>query len=189
LIDKNPWDSIKYKKVKAKTKRAFFKEEIALILKTAKTEKYRNLIKFCILTGCRRSEAVHVKWTDINNINKTLHIKGTKNTKSNRLLPIHKELEEFLNSLKDNNKEVLFDYKPNTVSQKFTIIKNKLNLKDVTFHSTRYTFASFCYMNDIPIKVLQEWMGHETVTITMDLYTQLSKQFKKQQVHKISFKL
>ena len=41
-------------------------------------------------------------------------------------------------------------------------------------HAIRHTFCSRCYEKGIDAKVTQKWMGHSSITITLDYYTHLS---------------
>ena len=41
-------------------------------------------------------------------------------------------------------------------------------------HAIRHTFCSRCYEKGIDVKVTQKWMGHSSITITLDYYTHLS---------------
>ena len=41
-------------------------------------------------------------------------------------------------------------------------------------HAIRHTFCSRCYERGIDAKITQRWMGHSSITITLDYYTHLS---------------
>ena len=47
-------------------------------------------------------------------------------------------------------------------------------IKPVLPHSLRHTFATRCLEAGIPAKVVQEWLGHASIKMTMDLYTHVS---------------
>jgi integrase len=50
--------------------------------------------------------------------------------------------------------------------------------KGVTFHTLRYTYASWLAIRGIPIKTIQELMGRKDIRMTMR-YAHLSEQVKK----------
>ena len=41
------------------------------------------------------------------------------------------------------------------------------------FHDLRHSCASLLLANDIPMKAIQEWLGHATFNITANLYSHL----------------
>lgn len=58
-------------------------------------------------------------------------------------------------------------------------------------HCLRHTFATRCFENGIPPKVVQEYLGHTTIQMTMDLYTHVMKETKQEEIKKLDnvFKL
>ncbi|MFG6191317.1 tyrosine-type recombinase/integrase [Nonomuraea sp. JJY05] len=46
-------------------------------------------------------------------------------------------------------------------------------LPDTTFHDLRHTFASTALASGIPISEVSKWLGHESITTTVDLYGHL----------------
>lgn len=58
-------------------------------------------------------------------------------------------------------------------------------------HCFRHTFATRCFENGIPPKVVQEYLGHTTIQMTMDLYTHVMKETKQDEIKKLDnvFKL
>ena len=58
-------------------------------------------------------------------------------------------------------------------------------------HCLRHTFATRCFENGIPPKVVQEFLGHTTIQMTMDLYTHVMKETKQDEIKKLDnvFKL
>lgn len=48
----------------------------------------------------------------------------------------------------------------------------------VRFHDLRHTFASLLLESGESPKVIQELLGHSTITTTMDIYTHISKKGK-----------
>lgn len=46
-------------------------------------------------------------------------------------------------------------------------------MKMLRFHGLHHSCASLLLANDIPMKVIQEWLGHATFNITANLYSHL----------------
>lgn len=55
-----------------------------------------------------------------------------------------------------------------------------------TMHQFRHTFCTMLYEAEVDVKTAQEILGHNSVTVTLDIYTHLSKQRKKINVDKIN---
>ncbi len=62
---------------------------------------------------------------------------------------------------------------PNYVTQHFHYIVTKNGMKHLRFHDLRHSCASLLLANDIPMKAIQEWLGHSNFAITANLYSHL----------------
>ncbi|MHB1664797.1 MAG: tyrosine-type recombinase/integrase [bacterium] len=61
----------------------------------------RDLISFMVYTGCRKGEALNLKWDDVDLQNNVIVIKGTK-TKYDRYIPNHTQLKELLRKIENH---------------------------------------------------------------------------------------
>lgn len=52
-------------------------------------------------------------------------------------------------------------------------------------HTFRHTFATNCLEDDIPLKVVQKYLGHATMKMTADLYVHVSEEFSESQIEKL----
>lgn len=57
--------------------------------------------------------------------------------------------------------------------------------KNFTPHECRHTFATNCIESGIPLKVLQEYLGHATLSMTSDLYSHVQADFKMDEIKKL----
>ena len=55
----------------------------------------------------------------------------------------------------------------------------------VSPHALRHTFATRALENGIPPKVVQEILGHSSITITLDLYTHVLDRTKSEEIMKL----
>lgn len=125
--------------------------------------------------------------------------KGTKNKSSTRTLPLPKFLADYLKKVKRQQKEqkllcgkgysdsgyvcVWADGTPlkvDYISRRFSEIINKYGLEKIRFHDLRHTNATLLLSKGVNIKWISEWLGHSNITTTMDIYSHVTKQMKKE---------
>lgn len=58
-------------------------------------------------------------------------------------------------------------------------------MKHIRPHMFRHTFATRCFENDMPPKTVQHILGHSSINLTMDLYTHMSEDKKKEDMKKL----
>lgn len=73
---------------------------------------------------------------------------------------------------------------PYTASEKFSKIAKKAGFPEFTLHDLRHTHASLMLEAGAPMKVIQERLGHSTITTTMDTYSHLMPNMQKEAVKK-----
>ena len=186
-------------------------DELKEFLATAKKTNYVAYVYFEILgnLGLRKSEALTIKWGDIDFDKRDIHIQRTsadglhhkkimqapKTKKSDRVLP-----------LPDNLYKILQDYKKYAIKDKdisdflFHTIEgrtpypsqaykwqvqienaHKPKLRHITIHGFRHTYATLLLENNPNIKPtdLQAMLGHEKVTTSLNIYTHVTANSKK----------
>ena len=67
--------------------------------------------------------------------------------------------------------------------------ENPVLLPPFSCHSLRHTFATRLCENGVNIKVIQEVLGHSDFTITMDIYTDVTKELKQREFNALNMKL
>lgn len=78
-------------------------------------------------------------------------------------------------------------YDRDYVSKHFHIQLKKLNCVPVIrFHDLRHTHATILLLNDIPVKVVSERLGHASISITLDIYTHVLPNMQKEAAEKIN---
>ena len=149
--------------------------------KLANKELYISVLKLIYLSGLRISEALNLKWSDINHQDNSIYIygKGSKEWK----VYIIKDFLELLKNLGKKNQFVfvLNNKKISTRSvNKFlenchndSIIKDKLST-----HVFRHSFATTMLENNADIRHIQKLLGHSSISTT-EIYTKVAKSMKK----------
>ena len=70
----------------------------------------------------------------------------------------------------------------------FTLImnKNKDTLRKIRFHDLRHSCASLLLAKGIPMKEIQDWLGHSTYSTTANIYAHLEKDTKNKSANVLS---
>nr|DAS19759.1 MAG TPA: Integrase [Caudoviricetes sp.] len=170
---------------------------------------YENtLYKFLLATGCRINEALALSWSDIDldnsvvQITKTLNYKqetnSPKSKASLRDIDIDQATVSMLKQYKrrqvqeawqlGRSETVVFsdfihEYPNNrTLQTRLRTHFKRAKVTNIGFHGFRHTHASLLLNSGIPYKELQHRLGHSTLSMTMDIYSHLSKENAKKAV-------
>ena len=101
-----------------------------------------------------------------------------------KMLLEKKELERHYKKMCGNTYDTEFDgficrdnygkmISPGNVTQHFNYVIKKNGMKHLRFHDLRHSSASLLLANDVPMKTIQEWLGHSNFSITANLYSHL----------------
>ena len=69
--------------------------------------------------------------------------------------------------------------RPDYVTKHFGILLRKNNMRHIRFHDLRHSCASLLLSKGIPMKAIQEWLGHSNFSTTANLYAHLDTNSKK----------
>lgn len=167
-----------------------------------------TLYKFLLATGCRINEALSLSWSDIDldnavvhiskTLNRDLEINSPKSKASYRDIDIDLATIDMLKQYKlrqtkeawkiGKRESVLFsnfihEY-PSSSKLKRRLLTHfkRAGVPNIGFHGFRHTHASLLLNSGIPYKELQHRLGHSTLSMTMDIYSHLSKKNAKKAV-------
>ncbi len=178
-------------------------EEIDLVIggvDLSKTEGQRNKAMMETLYGCglRVSELINLQLTDIYFKEMMVRIIGKGNKE--RLVPISeaalKEIDEYCKGaraslqIKPGYENIVFLNRRGAQLTRvmiFTIIKNAVEMsgikKKVSPHTFRHSFATHLLENGANLRVIQEMLGHASITTT-EIYTHLNSKMLRETVEK-----
>ncbi len=63
--------------------------------------------------------------------------------------------------------------KPDSLSEHFRKLLVRNGLRQIRFHDLRHSCASLMLANDVPMKQIQEWLGHSDISTTANIYSHL----------------
>ena len=71
-------------------------------------------------------------------------------------------------------------FRPEYVTQRFSKLLRQHGLPRIRFHELRHTAGSLLLERGMSAKQIQEYLGHENVSTTPDIYVHLSVEGKKE---------
>ena len=168
IIDKNPCAGIPKLNELSRLK-TLSDEDINKLIAGATNKLTRDIISFLIYTGCRKGEALNLKWDDVDLKNGVIAIKGTK-TKYDRYIPVAKPLESILKGI-DHTQDFYYVFSKNGAKigdfkRSFHTACRNAGLKDLRIHDLRHVFASKMVMNGTSLYITGELLGHRTPQMT-----------------------
>lgn len=198
----------KREKVKALTQdeqSKFFKA-----LKVYNEKPYVDIWLLAIFTGMRIGEICALSYDDIDFENKTIYVQRTltrdiigrhlignttKTTNGKRIIQYSDVVETLLTNIKkikkDNTNLVFSDgfgnfVHPTRNAEKLRKFNRIYNIGErLTMHMFRHTFATRMIEQNIPAYAVQHLLGHSSVDITLDTYTDFFENQRKKYTDKI----
>lgn len=194
-ILKNPCKNITIPNYKSKMREInfFSTDEIELIKKAFKNNKFEPLILTALGTGMRQGELLALKWENIHLDEGYLEVKtsvkkvyvfdseGNKELKtvyqdpktafSVRKIGLPTKVIEVLSSLNHDNEFVFSDengepYSAKTLFGNWKKVLTDNNIPYKKFHALRHTYATMLLLNGVDLKTVQELMGHSDISTT-----------------------
>ena len=179
-IKKNPAQPIQPIKCEQKTRNALSQLELETLRSACKTHRDRAMLEFLYSTGCRVSEMIAVKLSDINWDSKivTLFGKGRKQRMSFINARCEIALKKYLSERRWAGEYLFVSERSYIGAQKplkKEAIEKWLRLlsasagfnKRVTPHIIRHTTATIALQNGMPIEDISKLLGHSNMATTM----------------------
>jgi integrase len=178
-------------------------EQVYTILQSIPTLKLKDiselemLFNIGIYTGMRLEDCCKLKWADIRDDFIYVTPQKTKKHNTRVQIPVVPEFKEKLDAFTKNDESYIlpnlafrYDNHRNSVHKAVMRIFNHNNYVNVKenedrlyasakygFHSLRYGFVYICALNEIPLAMVQEIVGHTNIAMTR-YYTRYSMQMK-----------
>lgn len=142
-----------------------------------------NLAIFLIYSGLRIGEALGLEYnSDIDLDNNIIHINKIFNTVTKKIatpktntsirdVPLFEKAKEAVLAIKMQNPTgrifTILQYED--IFRRLKRYSTKLGL-NITPHTFRHIFASKCYAMGIDDKIIQKWLGHASISTTLNSY-------------------
>lgn len=200
MISRNPADATEPPRPKRPEVRTLSPAELNRLLEEAQSSPIADVILVAAYTGMRRGEVLALQWEDIDFVRRIIYVqrnlvrvggefivKPPKTQRGLRQVPVDDGVIERLAELKEQaiSKWVFSradgsPLDPSTVTHQFKRVAEQAGFPDLRFHDLRHTFATILLTQGIQAKVVQELLGHESITTTIDTYTHVVESLQKQ---------
>lgn len=188
ILKKQVMLEIKTPKKQRKIPDILTKEEVQSLLKHAGSLRNKLLIEFMYSSGLRVSEVAHLRFSDVNVLEKTGLLKRGKGGKDRFFIlseVLIKDLEEYKKLVSNTdfifpNKEKNGPVTTRAIQDLITRIAKKAQIKkNVHCHLLRHSFATHLLESGTDIRIIQELLAHSNLQTTQ-FYTKVSKAQLKQ---------
>jgi integrase len=207
LVHRNVADLVKAPSPQKRQLTVWDKYQVNTFLGFTRDRKFGLVYQLCVLGGFREGEVLGIRKSDVDLSRGTITVnqavqyllgKGVtitqpKTSKSRRsvtlppsLLPA---LKEYIEGLEGN--QLLFTTssgKP--INPRFLIKHFKDDLKacglpEIRFHDLRHTSATLLLSANVHPKIVQERLGHSSITLTLDTYSHVTKTMQDEAAEKL----
>ena len=196
IIENNVFRKVQQLKVPSSFPLYMTKEEFKKLYDSVTNQTFKDLILWSVMTGCRVSESLQVKWKDVDLKKRVILISNsdgfTTKSGNERVIPINDTLFQMLQkrTTEKHPCDLVFHRKGfklerNGIAHTFKKQIRALELNPAfKFHTLRHTFASWGVQNGISIFTMSKLLGHSSVTVT-EIYSHASPDLLRESIGKI----
>ena len=173
-IDANPARGLKRNRRLPLT-RFLSREEIGrlhrvLDIQTGKRNMQQaDIIRLLLLTGCRKSEIVQLRWSEVQSDKLVLEDSKT----GPRNVPLNSQARRVLDRQPGGGSAFVFPSPLNPSRPRgahlmlWYRVRREAGIEDARLHDLRHTHASHAVMNGVPVPVVSRLLGHSDVRMTL----------------------
>lgn len=187
----NPMDSIDHVKHCPRVTAWLTVDQARQLLATSAADNDPYYIAWLLMLCCglRRGEMLALKWSDIDELRKELHIQRQvitidgvtkvthpKSRTSVRDIPLDDELLSLLRLIpRSKDDTILAGVTRSKLAAGLDRALTRAQLPRVTLHGLRHTMASVAAEDGVAVKILQSLMGHAHYQTTADIYAHVNQ--------------
>ncbi len=202
LIPRNPTDGTTIPRLVKTEKTVLLESQIEKFMKTIENDEvWHDLFFMELMTGLRRGEICGLKWNDVDEKNRILHVRKTiryakkqlivgetKTNEGNRKIVLPASVMDMLMKRKEKSiSEWIFPKSlnptlpidPASAYRRLKEILKEAELPDMRFHDLRHTFATHAAASGIDPRTLAGILGHTKPSFTLDAYTHVTTDMQK----------
>ncbi|MGX7329474.1 tyrosine-type recombinase/integrase [Enterococcus bulliens] len=147
-----------------------------------------------------KNKCIHIKQTLARGKNRRLYLEQPKTTHSKRSISLDDVTIAALKQWKKEQRAVMLQLGHNTLNDTQLVFSNeqntflqlskprkwllqtinKNNLREITIHGFRHTSATLLLEHGVQTKVISERLGHSSITITNDIYLNVTEKMEKE---------
>jgi integrase len=190
IVTVNPTTGLELPAVRGKRDRIASPDEAAKLIAALPPED-RALHATALYGGLRRGELRGLRWQDVDLAAGLIHVRQSwdrvegaikpKSRAGERTVPIPAVLRDFLieHKMSYGGEGFVFagpggaPFNPTTVARRAKKAWATAKLAPIGLHESRHTFASMAIAAGVGAKALSVYMGHSSITITLDKYGHL----------------
>jgi integrase len=143
--------------------------------------EWHTMVLVALRTGMRMGELIALRWQDVDLVAGKITVRqnavkgkiGTPKSGKEREIPLSNETIAALKSYRHLKGPLVFCTSEGRML-KYTELRHPLwrackraGLRPIQWHACRHTFASHLVMRGVPLKAVQELLGHSTIQMTM----------------------
>lgn len=190
VIGANPADKVDAPVPRKKPLAALTEAEAKKLLAAAKGDPYGPLWTLALTTGMRQGEIIALRWRDVDLEVGVVHVREGKTAKARRTIPLTKVAREALGTAGPGDVLVFTTVAVTPKGRPGRPLEARNLLRQwhafsiatlgrrTTFHGLRHTAATLMLAQGVPLKVVSEMLGHDSIQITGDLYTEVVDELK-----------
>lgn len=158
------------------------KEEVKSILEAHSNIKHKAMLAMIYSCGLRRSELLHLRFSDIDSKRNIVLLKNAKG-KKDRIAPLSPKILEMLRAYYKDFKPTVWLFEGQIKGEQYSeqslqsVLKQalkKVNItKPVTLHWLRHSYATHLLESGTDLRYIQELLGHNS-SKTTEIYTHVS---------------
>lgn len=198
LIARNVFDLVDRPRVEKKAMQVWTDEQARRFLDAATGDRFQAAYVLALTTGMREGEILGLQWGDVDLAAGTLSVQRAvqevrsrvvvgepKSKKSRRLIALPelataalKDQRERLLALGQTASAWVFPNadgkasRPSVLAQRsFKRITKNAELPAIRFHDLRHTAATLLFAQGVHPKIVQERLGHSSISLTLDTYS------------------
>ncbi|MBM2295124.1 tyrosine-type recombinase/integrase [Sulfitobacter pseudonitzschiae] len=181
-LEQNPFRTVLFdQKVRAQPYAVPTDEDVVRLL-DARDGLLNTFLITCLLTGMRSGEAAGLLREDLvakGNLGTFVHVRPNdlrllKTEAAERVVPVHPVLDELFRELPASG-PLFPDLTVNTVTKQFAVLRRRVGLDHLVFHSTRKWFVTACERTGVPEHWTATLVGHRSARsengITYGIYS------------------